>query len=120
MQFGFDQRVSGSNMTATLPVRNTATALERPGVTVDVSFRPDAPGVVDIQRLERSLHAAGGTGVDAVLDSAEYALQLIRFPYRQIYGRADAPRPNTDVVLQPTIRYTTLATTLFINGVTPP
>lgn len=120
VQFGFDQRVSGANMTATLPVRSTATAQERPGVTVDVHFRPDAPGVVDIQRLERSLHAAGGTGADAVLDSAEYALQLIRFPYRQIYGRADALRPNTDVVLQPTIRYTTLATTLFSNGVTPP
>ncbi len=113
VQFGVMQTVTGSGMTATLPVRNPTAGINETGENVSVRFRPNAAGVVDIQRLERDLAAKGGAGSDSTLDSAEYALQMIRFPYRQIYGRPDAPRPNTDVVLKPTVRYVTLATALF-------
>jgi hypothetical protein len=120
VQFGVMQKVSGANVTAKLPVRKPNTGITETKEEVDVRFRPGAPGVVDIQRLERDLAAKQGAGVDNKLDSAEFALQMIRYPYRQIYGRPDTPRPNTDVVLRPTVRYTTLATTLFTKGTTPP
>jgi hypothetical protein len=105
-------------MSASLPVRNPADGTDKIAPPVDVHFRPKASGVVDIQRLERELAARGGAGTDGKLDSAEYALQLIRFPYRQIYGRAGT-RPNTDIVLRPTVRYVSLATQFRQDGVTP-
>ncbi len=122
VQFGVEQTVSGSTMSATLPVRRPQTGVNDTGQFVDVHFRPGAAGVVDIQRLERNLAAKGGAGPgpNPVLDSAEYALQLIRFPYRRIYGDPDRLRPDTDVVLRPSVRYVTLANALFTTGVTPP
>lgn len=120
VQFGVQQTITATGMRATLPVRNPAVGIDETADTVNVNFRPNASGVVDIQRLERDLAAKGGAGPDRVLDSAEYALQLIRFPFRQIYGRADDRNPNFDVVLQPTVRYVTLAARLFQDGVTPP
>jgi len=117
VQFGVNQTLTGTGLRASLPVRSTTTGLDTTA-SVDVRFRPNAAGVVDIQHLERDLAARGAAGSDARLDSAEYALQLIRFPYRQIYGRPDG-RPNTDVVLRPTVRYEILATR-FRDGVTPP
>jgi hypothetical protein len=120
VQFGVIQTLTDAGMTATLPVRNPTAGIDETSQSVSVRFRPNAAGVVDIQRLERDLAAKGGAGADSTLDSAEYAMQLIRFPYRQIYGQPDTPRPNTDVVLRPTVRYLTLATALFQDGVTPP
>jgi hypothetical protein len=111
VQFGVIQTVTASGMTATVPVRNPTAGIDETGQNAVVRFRPNAAGVVDIQRLETELANKGGAGPDGKLDSAEYALQMIRFPYRQIYGRPD--RPNTDVVLRPTVRYVTLASVLF-------
>jgi hypothetical protein len=53
-----------------------------------VPFRADSvSGVVDIKRLECDLEKrAGSLGDDNVMDSAEYALQLIQFPHRQVWG----------------------------------
>ena len=120
VQFGVIQTINGSTMTATVPVRIPTDGIEETTANVNVRFRPGASGVVDIQRLERDLAAAGGAGTDSSLDSAEYALQMIRFPYRQIYGRPDLLRPNTDLVLKATVKYVTLASQTFIDGVTPP
>ena len=120
VQFGVIDTETDAGVSATVPVRNPAVGVEETATSVTVRFRPDAPGVVDIQRLERDLAAAGGAGSDATLDSAEYALQMIRFPYRQIYGEPNA-RPRVDeAVLFPTVRYVTLATQVFTRGVTPP
>ena len=113
VQFGVDETIDGSSMTAIVPVRKPTPDLPLTGAQATVKFRPGAAGVIDIQALEREFAAKGGAGSDNKLDSAEYALQMIRFPYRQIYGRADALRPNTDIVLNPTIRYATLATATF-------
>jgi len=55
---------------------------------VDVPFRPNAPGVIDMATLRARLAAkaphSGGT-----LESNEYALQMLRFPYRQVFGDPD-------------------------------
>jgi hypothetical protein len=123
VQFGVNLE---QDLSATLLARDPATAKEfSPDRKATVHFRPNAPGVVDIQQLERELVAKGVVGLDPKLDSAEYALQLIRFPYRQIYGqpgagRPDGGHPDTTSVLKVSVRYVTLASELFTSRVTPP
>jgi hypothetical protein len=122
VQFGVDTALNGTAMTARIPVRNPARPNddELPnGPKVDVHFRPNASGVVDIQQLEKDLAAKGGAGPNGVLDSAELALQMIRFPYRRIYGNTDDHTLRVNVVLNPTVRYVALADALFVNGVIP-
>jgi hypothetical protein len=58
------------------------------GNSVDVPFRPGAPGVIDMAELRKRLAAKappvpGGT---PTLAPNEYALQMLRFPYRQVFG----------------------------------
>ena len=57
-------------------------------VRLDVPFRATegATGVIDIQQVQKDLVALPATHVGGSLDAAEYALQLIRFPYRQVFG----------------------------------
>ena len=66
----------------------TVPAVPADGVTVPFRSGTGGAGVVDIEQLERTLRAIGPeTGADAEgLDSAEYALQAIRFPFRQVWG----------------------------------
>jgi hypothetical protein len=56
--------------------------------SVGVPFRPAAPGVIDMvtlaERLRQRAPNAGPT-----LESNEYALQMLRFPYRQVFGDPD-------------------------------
>ena len=58
------------------------------GNSVNVPFRPNAPGVIDMatlrQRLADKAPNSGGT-----LEPNEYALQMLRFPYRQVFGDPD-------------------------------
>lgn len=87
VQFGFDMVPQGGGYTATLRPRDKATFDYLPGDPVPVPFREGgAPGVVDIQNLERRLAKLPATGAGDGLDSGEYALQLIRFPFRQVFG----------------------------------
>jgi hypothetical protein len=118
VQFGVKPVTVTPTFSATIPVRRTTTGVDFTGRDVNVRFRPGATGVVDIQRLERDLAAEGGTGADSVLDSAEYALQMIRFPYRQIYGQLGAAgRPDPKEVLKTTGNYTELVVKLFRDAV---
>lgn len=56
-----------------------------PENSVDVPFRRGAPGVINVGELRKRLAAkaphSGGT-----LEPNEYALQMLRFPYRQVFG----------------------------------
>ena len=56
--------------------------------SVDVPFRPGVPGVIDLRALEERMRKkvpnVGGT-----LDPHEFALQMLRFPYRQVFGDPD-------------------------------
>jgi hypothetical protein len=93
LQFGFelaDQQPAGG-VAYVLPVRTPGTGTET-GQTVAVPFRQNAPGVVDLADLQkRILAAVGGDG-----SGAEFALQALRFPYRQVFG------PGTGNDQQPT------------------
>jgi hypothetical protein len=56
-----------------------------PANSVDVPFRPNAPGVINIAELRKRL-AANAPNSGGTLEPNEYALQMLRFPYRQVFG----------------------------------
>jgi hypothetical protein len=90
VQFGVDGSWSNAGYAATLRARNATTFAEIPGAPpVPVPFRAGgAAGVVNIQALQATLSSPPYSASGAVdgLDSAEYAMQLIRFPHRQIFA----------------------------------
>jgi hypothetical protein len=105
VQFGFDPTPSGNGVKATLRARDAVSADYLPGQPLDVPFRNSGSGVVNIQALETKLpHEA--VGLNEVLDSAEYALQLVRFPYRQVWG--DDKSFAVSFVFRPTVSYQVL------------
>jgi hypothetical protein len=111
IQFGFDATGDSGNLRATLPLRRVSD-FQPTGTTLDVPFRVGSSGVVDIQALEADIKAADdGAGIGDSLDSAEYALQLVRFPYRQVWG--DDTRPAADAVFTPIVAYRTLVNETF-------
>jgi hypothetical protein len=114
VQFGFDATGEDDQVRATLRPRDATTFEYLPGPVVDVPFRAGAPGVVDIQQLERSLATRVGSGAADGLDSSEYALQLVRFPFRQVFG--DPAHPPVTHVFRPTISYETMVTSVFRVG----
>jgi hypothetical protein len=112
VQFGFDAAGQDDNLTATLRPRNATTFEYLPGPPIDVPFRSGgAPGVVDIQQLERRLKTRLGSGAADGLDSSEYALQLVRLPFRQVFG--DPSETPVTVVFQPTVSYQVMVDTMF-------
>lgn len=114
VQFGFDATQQGSSVVAKFQPRNRTTFNDLPGAPVTVPFRSGgAPGVVDIQQLERDLKLRSPqTGADDGLDSAEYALQLIRFPFRMVFGE-NRPGPDLASVFRPTVSYEKLSSVAF-------
>ena len=108
VQFGFDPgEVDGSFSYIPRDV-NTFADLEQPaGVAVhlDVPFRATegATGVIDIQQVQKDLVALPATHVGGSLDAAEYALQLLRFPYRQVFG--DPKGVSIGTVFKPSVVY---------------
>ena len=96
VQFGVRLETSGGANTfkAWVPGRDATTSedVEIPAgsgnkVPIDVPFRAGAPGVVDLPKLvARFVAKKAQLKVGDDLDSAELALQMIRFPYRQVFG----------------------------------
>jgi hypothetical protein len=109
VQFGFDHDDPNSTAMSLQP-RNADFSYSA-GPPLPVPFRTGSPGVVDIQSLQRSLAAIGDAGPDGKLDSAEYAQQLIRFPYRRVYGGQQGV--TISETFRATIAYQTLSQALF-------
>lgn len=89
IQFGVQlTQVAGPNdFAATVVARDAETALDvLPRADVPVPFRPGAPGVLDLLRLDAALTNTPGTHLGGAVDGAEFALQMLRFPYRQVFG----------------------------------
>jgi hypothetical protein len=59
-----------------------------PTNSVDVPFRKNAPGVINVTELRKRL-AAKAPNSGGSLEPNEYALQMLRFPYRQVFGDPD-------------------------------
>lgn len=60
------------------------------GNSVEVPFRPGAPGVIDIHRLRDRMQAKPATHLGTTVETHEFALEMLRFPYRQVFGDPDA------------------------------
>ncbi len=56
--------------------------------SVDVPFRPGAPGVINVGALRTRL-AGKAPNAGTEIDPNEFALQTLRFPYRQVFGDPD-------------------------------
>lgn len=57
--------------------------------TVKVPFRKGAPGVINVHELSEALRTAAGTGISNPIDSAQFAMELLRFPFRQVFGEVE-------------------------------
>jgi hypothetical protein len=99
IQFGVDLVPNATGTRgATIPLRDvtTATRLDRmqPAPpqphTADVPFRRGAPGVVHVAELARRIAAVPATQTTAFegpgLASAELAMEMLQFPFRQVFG----------------------------------
>jgi hypothetical protein len=70
--------------------------------TVPVPFRPGSPGVIHMKHLNDALLGVAATNMDGSVDSAEFAMQMLRFPLRQVFGNPKvAPTANAFV---PTVK----------------
>lgn len=56
-----------------------------PNNSVNVPFRRNAPGVINLAEL-RKRQAAKAPNSGGSLEPNEYALQMLRFPFRQVFG----------------------------------
>jgi hypothetical protein len=71
-----------------LDVRDPDTGVEVPtNAKVEIPFRAGSAGVIHLTELRRRLVADHGDVVGTSLSSAELGLQLLRYPYRQHFGR---------------------------------
>lgn len=103
IQFGVDEDADG-DLTAALKDPASGKRVRRAGkdVTVPVPFRKGSPGVASVSALaEALLDADTGNVLGGSLSPAEYALQMLQLPYRQVFGETDAPAPLEDELSVP-------------------
>ncbi|HTY26657.1 MAG TPA: hypothetical protein VMD51_00725, partial [Mycobacterium sp.] len=94
IQFGvrLDPAANPAQQTAVVTVRDVLHPNNGPlkvggkARTVPVPFRAGSPGVINIKKLNDALKVVPGTNMGASVDSAEYAMQMLRFPLRQVFG----------------------------------
>lgn len=109
VQFGVDLAAGAAGTGAGVPLRDAATAA-RLGRSVNVPFRQGAPGVVHVAQLATDIAAVPETHVlgpaDPTVTSAELAMQLLQFPYRQVFGPQGGDRvvASFDDLFQPTVK----------------
>jgi hypothetical protein len=75
-------RIRNANTGELVPPKDDFTA----GNSIDVPFRPGAPGVIDLRRLRKRMVDKPVPNIGTTVEPHEYALQMLRFPYRQVFG----------------------------------
>jgi hypothetical protein len=103
IQFGvrLDAGADPAKQTAVVTVRDVKAPNNGPvksgghDVTVPVQFRSGSPGVVNMKKLNEDLLKVTASNMGPTIDSAEYAMQMLRFPLRQVFGDTTVPA-NTD------------------------
>ena len=89
VQFGvrLETGDDANQFSAYVIARDATTSDDVPAEThVPVTFRSGSPGVLDLKRTAQTLIDTAGTNVGPALDGAEFALEMIRFPFRQVFG----------------------------------
>ena len=98
LQFGIriDPKAPPTEQRAVVKVRVQSTGKPVPpetdytdANTVPVPFRRGAPGVIDLTTLRQRLIDKPQVGAGGAMESRDFALQLLRFPYRQVFGDPD-------------------------------
>lgn len=114
IQFGFDAGAAEGSFI--YQPRDVSTFADLAGAPLTVPFRatPGATGVIDIQQVQKDLVGKPATHVGVDLDAAEYALQLIRFPYRQVFG--DPKTTTIGSVFTASVAYAKLVNDTFRLG----
>lgn len=112
IQFGVDvTRADGSLTGARVKLRDADTAAEVG--SAPVPFRRGSPGVIDFKVLAARIAAEPRTHVtthgSAEVSSSEMALQLLQFPYRQVFGAPTRTVISFDDVFVPTVSFVELA-----------
>lgn len=108
VQFGVDLDLDSGH--SEVAPRDATTGLLLAAPPVDVRWRRGGPGVLHIRKLCDDLLAVPGTKLvgpgDSSVDAAEFALQMLQFPYRLVMGDTDvvddrsvfAPTLGTEVL----------------------
>jgi hypothetical protein len=121
IQFGVDLTVGATGTSgATVPLRDVTTATRLDAMqpppagakAVEVPFRRGAPGVIDVKTLTARIAAQPATKVNAFeaagVQSAELAMQMLQFPFRQVFGDtrpgAGGHAPTYDDLFRPSVR----------------
>jgi len=88
VQFGVLLSAAGdpNSFNASITPRDAATSKDIAGPNLNVFFRSGSPGVLNLKRTAEEFIARAGTHTGPALDGAEFALEMIRFPYRQVFG----------------------------------
>jgi hypothetical protein len=98
IQFGvrLDPAAPPAARTARVKVRDNATGsfIDKSNAftntnSVPVPFRGGAPGVLNLRSLRNRLRTLSPNAAGPVLAPNEFALQMLRFPYRQVFGDPD-------------------------------
>ena len=103
LQFGVkygDPQLGQSDRERYVRLRRPSDGSDLPGPReVRVPFRPDAPGVIDMTTLRDRMLAEDGPAnpLGTTLSSAEYALQMVQYPYRQVFGSTEAGPSETEL-----------------------
>jgi hypothetical protein len=114
VQFGVDEHGGASAVGATVRLRDLGTGgYVDPGRTATVRFRRGSPGVVHLASTSRELvHGLFGPTSSRQLDSAEFAMQMLQFPYRAVFGDrtlAGGAAPPPGATFTPTVGMAVLA-----------
>jgi len=96
-----------------LPLRDASTGADLPNPPVPVPFRRDSAGVIHMRTLRDRIAAVpatkvgGNTGLS--VDANEFALEMLRFPYRQVFGDpANEPSQPLIDVFRPKVSFALL------------
>jgi hypothetical protein len=76
--------------------------------TVPVPFRAGSPGVINMKKLNEALLAVPGANMGGSIDAAEFAIQMLDFPLRQVFGDTSVA-PGSDAFV-PTVKMAALQT----------
>lgn len=118
IQFGVRPKNSNSNHRF-VPLRDPETGENfgsdkssgNEATDVTIPFRKGSPGVIDLQELRKRMVAQDPNNeLGPDLDSAEYGLQMLRYPYRQTFG--EQKNVNISAVFKATLD---LETILFVR-----
>lgn len=90
VQYGVEEETEHGRVGVKVAVRDVRTGDRLPETDpdnkVDMPFRKGAPGVVHVAELARRLEGVPGSHLGGAMDSAEFGIQMLQFPWRAVFG----------------------------------